>query len=108
VRSVLEAATFRLGVLEHVRKPWIWIEELARVCKPRGLVITINPVSWPCRETPVDCWRAYPEGIRALYEEGNLEVLFSKVEFRITNDPRITRAGRYLVSFRQRCLTPRS
>src|SRR5947209_2826297 len=33
-------------VIEHVRKIWRWFPELARMCKPGGLVITINPVSW--------------------------------------------------------------
>lgn len=62
-------------VIEHVRKPWVWIKEVARVCKPGGLVITISPVSWPYHEAPIDCWRAYPEGMRALYEEAGLRVL---------------------------------
>jgi SAM-dependent methyltransferase len=81
-------------VLEHVRKPWIWIKELARVCKPDGLVITINPVSWPYHEAPVDCWRAYPEGIRALYEDANLEVLFSQFESLETPEFRRALPGR--------------
>lgn len=67
-------------VLEHVRKPWIWIRECARVCKVGGLVMTISPVSWPYHQAPVDCWRAYPEGVEALFEEGGLKVLFSKFE----------------------------
>jgi len=65
-------------VIEHVRKPWVWIKEVARVCKPGGLVITIGSVSWPYHEAPVDCWRAYPEGMRALYEEAGLRVLLSR------------------------------
>jgi SAM-dependent methyltransferase len=64
-------------VIEHVRKPWVWIKEVARVCKPGGLVITINPVSWPYHEAPIDCWRAFPEGMRALYDEATLEVRLS-------------------------------
>lgn len=68
------------NVLEHVRKPWVWLKELVRVCKPGGHVITINPVSWPFHEAPVDCWRAYPDGMRALYEEAGLETLLSKYE----------------------------
>lgn len=64
-------------VLEHVRKIWVWIKEVARLCKKGGLVITINPVSWPYHEAPHDCWRVYPEGMRALYEEAGLEVLLS-------------------------------
>jgi SAM-dependent methyltransferase len=62
-------------VMEHVRKPWLWLRELARVCRAGGHVLTISPVSWPYHEAPVDCWRAYPEGMRALYEDAGLEVL---------------------------------
>lgn len=68
------------NVMEHVRKPWIWIGELARICKTGGYVITINPVSWPYHEHPVDCWRAYPEGMKAVYEDSRLEVVFSRCE----------------------------
>jgi len=68
------------NVLEHVRKIWVWIKELSRVCKPGGHVITVNPVSWPYHAIPIDCWRAYPEGMRALYEEGGLEVIVSQWE----------------------------
>ena len=67
-------------VIEHVRKIWLWIKELTRVCKVGGLVITINPVSWPYHEHPIDCWRAFPEGMRALYEDASLEVLLSIFE----------------------------
>ena len=37
---------FSAQVIEHVRKIWRWMPEVARVCKPGGLVITINPFSW--------------------------------------------------------------
>lgn len=70
-------------VLEHVRKIWVWMREVARVCKVGGIVVTINPVSWPYHEAPFDCWRAFPEGMRALYEEAGLSVdlsLFNSLE----------------------------
>jgi SAM-dependent methyltransferase len=67
-------------VIEHVRKPWRWIREVSRVCRAGGHVITINPVSWPYHEAPVDCWRAFPEGMRALYEDAGLEVVLSQWE----------------------------
>jgi SAM-dependent methyltransferase len=67
-------------VLEHVPKVWTWFAELARVCKPDGYVITINPVSWPYHEAPVDCWRVFPDGMRALCDEAGLEVVFSDFE----------------------------
>ncbi|HZZ44502.1 MAG TPA: methyltransferase domain-containing protein [Tepidisphaeraceae bacterium] len=68
------------NVLEHVRKPWVWMKELARVCKTGGYVVTVNPVSWPFHEAPYDCWRAYPEGMKALYEDAGLVTLVSKFE----------------------------
>ena len=66
-------------VIEHVRKPWIWIKELARVSKKGGYVIIINPVSWPYHSAPIDCWRIYPEGMHALYEEAGLHVGLSEM-----------------------------
>ena len=61
-------------VIEHVKKIWVWIKELVRICKPNGRVITIAPLSWPYHEFPVDCWRFYPEAMRTLYEEAGLKV----------------------------------
>jgi SAM-dependent methyltransferase len=67
-------------VIEHVRRIWVWVKELARVCKIGGQVITINPVNWPYHEHPVDCWRIYPEGMKALYEEAGLDLQFCRAE----------------------------
>jgi SAM-dependent methyltransferase len=64
-------------VIEHVRKIWTWMREVARVCKPGGLVITLNPVNWPYHAHPHDCWRIFPEGMRALYEDAGLSVELS-------------------------------
>ncbi|MEP7108246.1 MAG: methyltransferase domain-containing protein [Ferruginibacter sp.] len=68
------------NVIEHVQKIWKWIPELARITKQNGLVITVNPISWNYHEDPVDCWRIYPEGMKALYEEAGLKVELSKFE----------------------------
>ncbi|HEU4451926.1 MAG TPA: methyltransferase domain-containing protein, partial [Longimicrobium sp.] len=68
---------FAAQVIEHVRKIWRWMPELARVCRPGGLVIVINPVSWHFHESPVDCWRIYPEGMRALCEDAGLDPVLS-------------------------------
>ena len=67
-------------VLEHVRKPWVWMKEVGRVCKPGGIAITIIPASWPYHEAPVDCWRAYPEGMKALYEDSGFVPTLSVFE----------------------------
>src|SRR5437016_2368844 len=44
---------FSANVIEHVRKPWRWLPELVRVTKAGGLVLCVNPVSWPYHEAPV-------------------------------------------------------
>lgn len=65
-------------VIEHVPKTWRWMPELARVVRPGGVVITVAPVSWPYHEAPVDCWRMYPEGLKALYDDAGLDVLVAE------------------------------
>lgn len=65
-------------VLEHVEKIWVWMQEVARVCRPGGCVVTVNPVSWPYHEAPVDCWRAFPAGMKALYDHAGLDVELSE------------------------------
>lgn len=68
------------NVIEHVKRIWTWLPELARVTKNGGHVITINPVSWGYHEDPVDCWRIYPEGMKALYADAGLNVDMSIAE----------------------------
>ena len=43
-------------------------------------MIIINPVSWPFHEVPVDCWRIYPDGMKALLEDTSLRVVASRFE----------------------------
>jgi ubiquinone/menaquinone biosynthesis C-methylase UbiE len=60
-------------VIEHVRKIWVWMREVARVCKAGGTVISVNPVSYGYHESPIDCWRIFPEGMKALYDDCGLD-----------------------------------
>ena len=68
------------NVLEHVPRVWVWVKELARVCKPGGTIITINPLSWTYHAAPLDCWRVYPDGMKALCAEAGLEVVHCSFE----------------------------
>ena len=61
-------------VTEHVEQIWKWLQEVERICKKGGRIIILSPVSWPYHESPVDCWRIYPAGMRALVEN------FTKLE----------------------------
>lgn len=70
-------------VMEHVKALWKWIDELKRITKPGGYIILVSPVSWSYHEAPVDCWRIYPEGMKALMEEKALQIkvnLFESLE----------------------------
>jgi SAM-dependent methyltransferase len=68
------------NVIEHVKDIWIWVEEVARVCKTGGHIITINPISWPFHGEPLDCWRIYPEGMKALHEKAGVDTTLSVFE----------------------------
>lgn len=67
-------------VLEHIRHPWKWFKELARLLRGGGHLITISPVSWPYHEGPVDCWRIFPSGLHALCEESDLHPVLCTFE----------------------------
>ncbi|SDT93769.1 Methyltransferase domain-containing protein [Pseudomonas pohangensis] len=60
---------------EHIRYMWISILEVARILKPGGLCCVIAPSSGPEHRYPHDCWRIYPDGMRALAEFAQMDVL---------------------------------
>lgn len=60
-------------VLEHVRKPWIGVEEVRRVLKPHGLAILTSALIFYVHGVPNDYWRFTPDGLKVLCEN------FSKI-----------------------------
>jgi len=62
------------NVFEHVPKPWLWMRELARVVKRGGYVVTVAPLNWGYHAEPIDCWRAYPEAMKGVYDDAGLKV----------------------------------
>ncbi len=64
-----------VNCMEHVRKPWVLVRELARILKPGGLMFLVIPTRWGYHAYPIDCWRCYAEGMRGLLEEAGMEVL---------------------------------
>ncbi len=67
-------------VIEHVKKIWLWLDELKRILRKNGTMIIVNPVSWPYHAFPVDCWRIFPDGMKALCEQTNLVVILCEFE----------------------------
>jgi GT2 family glycosyltransferase/2-polyprenyl-3-methyl-5-hydroxy-6-metoxy-1,4-benzoquinol methylase/Tfp pilus assembly protein PilF len=66
---------------EHIEHPWLIMEEMSRVLKRNGLVCIVAPSRGPEHKYPVDCWRYYPDGFRALAKWVNLQVIDSKTNW---------------------------
>ena len=63
---------------EHIEYPWLIMEEINRILKKNGLICIVAPSRGPEHKYPVDCWRYYPDGFRALAKWAHLEVLEAK------------------------------
>lgn len=55
-------------VLEHVKKPWIGVEEVRRVLKPGGFAILTSALIFYIHGVPYDYWRFTPDGLKVLCE----------------------------------------
>jgi SAM-dependent methyltransferase len=74
-------------VLEHVEFFWVTALEISRVLRPGGLACLIAPSSGPEHRYPVDCWRFYPDGMRAFGKFARLEVVHTKTDWAQSGDP---------------------
>ncbi len=50
---------------EHTEFFWLTMREIARALKAGGLTCIIAPSAGDEHRYPVDCWRMYPDGLRA-------------------------------------------
>ena len=60
---------------EHIEFPWVSMLEVQRVLRPGGLLLLIVPASGPEHRFPFDCWRFYPDGLRAMACWADLHVV---------------------------------
>jgi hypothetical protein len=62
-------------VFEHAEYFWLTALEINRVLKPGGLCCIIAPSGGSEHRFPTDCYRFYPDGMRAVARYAGLEVL---------------------------------
>ncbi len=67
-------------VFEHIPFFWASMLEIARVLKPEGYVFMTVP-SRGHVHTAVDCWRYYPDGLRALAAFSGLTLREARTDF---------------------------
>lgn len=63
---------------EHMEFPWLVINEMKKKLKSNGLICIVAPSRGPEHKYPLDCWRYYPDGFRALAKWAGLRVLEAK------------------------------
>jgi SAM-dependent methyltransferase len=84
----LESESFDLVIsgqaFEHIEFPWLTIMEVARVLKPGGFAVLIAPSSGPEHRYPNDCWRFYPDGMKALAKWAGLTCIHASTAWRET------------------------
>lgn len=66
---------------EHTEYFWVTILEIYRILKPGGLCCIIAPATGPEHRYPVDCWRIYQDGMRAIAVFGGLEVIVAQTHW---------------------------
>lgn len=60
--------------LEHVGRPWLFIQEAYRILRAGGRACLIAPHTFNYHEEPIDCWRVWPDGMRELLAHGGFTV----------------------------------
>ncbi len=62
-------------VLEHCRNPFRLVREIARILRENGYLFVTSPAVWQKHEHPIDCFRFYADGMRAVLEDASLNVI---------------------------------
>lgn len=60
---------FSSDVFEHIDRPWLAAEEIARILKPGGITVHHTLWSWRNHPCPIDYWRYSPECLEFLFED---------------------------------------
>lgn len=63
------------NAFEHIEYPWLTIREINKKLKTGGYAAILAPNTIPEHRYPIDCYRYFSDGFRALAKWGNLEVI---------------------------------
>jgi SAM-dependent methyltransferase len=72
---------------EHIPFFWASFMDLARILRPGGLIFITVPSRGHTHDV-YDCWRIYPDGLRAIAAMSRLELLEGHTDFPATTDGR--------------------
>ncbi len=86
---------------EHVEFFWVTWLEMVRILRPGGMIFLIAPSRGPEHRFPVDCWRFYPDGYRALAKYAGLELLEAETDWSPHPDPGSAPWGDTVGAFRK-------
>jgi SAM-dependent methyltransferase len=86
---------------EHVEYFWLSWLEMTRVLKPGGQIFLIAPSRGEEHRYPVDCWRFYPDGYRALAKFGGLDLIEVSTDWTPHSNPDSSQWGDTVGVFRQ-------
>ena len=64
-----------LCAFEHIEFPWLTFLEMVRVTKNNGIIYVLAPSTGHYHPNVLDCWRYFPDGMKALAKWGNVSVI---------------------------------
>jgi SAM-dependent methyltransferase len=68
-------------ILEHVERPWVAVDQIHRILRPGGCLLTSSPFMIAEHKVPMDYWRFTKDGLRVLLRS------FSDVEVHSWGNP---------------------
>ena len=72
---------------EHIEYFWLTWMEMVRLLKPWGYIFLIAPSRGPEHGYPVDCWRYYSDGFKALARYGRLAMIEVSTDWEPHEEP---------------------
>lgn len=76
LRNASFDAAISIQVLEHMKRPWLVLDELSRVIKPGGVLFLSCPQGEPQHQVPYDFFRYTAFGLRSLLEDRGFAIDF--------------------------------